>query len=482
MASASRKFSRTRVLWGFCVTMHACLACSGAGTREPSDPSLGSAGTSATGGLGGCEASLGGAFDDCTANASAGARHGNGGSLGSAGHPDAAGAAGTAGAADGGASGTSAEIGTCGASGASSSDFVPAPHQRYPLVTHHGGPVLENIELVPVYFGDDPLRDDLERFSTWIVASDYWTQVGAQYGVHAGTRQAAVQFKTALASPISDTQIASWINARVADGSLPKPSSNTLFVLFFQAETKITFGTLASSCSDFAGLHEYAAIANPIFTGNVPFAVIPRCSFSPGDELMIATNTASHELFEAATDPLSLTNPAWQLGGWDGTPLEAWQILGGLELSDLCESHYYDVIDGFTVQRLWSNAAAQADDNPCQPSDPRHPFFSVTADTTIYHAQPGTTLTIHARAWSNRPAPHWEIGINWGYVPWSDFDGHAALSTTLVNNGDEITATVTIPANPAIVNGRSVYRFTIDSIDPINPNFANPWPFLVVVP
>jgi len=348
-------------------------------------------------------------------------------------------------------------------------------------VTHQGGPVLENIELVPVYFGDDPLRADLERFNTWIVASDYWAQAGAQYSVQAGTRKAFVHFEKPLASPLSDAQIDIWIDARVADGTLPKPSANTVFGLYFPAETTITTEG-SNSCSGFAGLHGFASIANPIFTGKVPFLVIPRCSFSSGDELMIATNVASHELFEAATDPFPSTRPAWQLDGADGKPLEAWQILGGLELSDLCESHYYDVIDGFTVQDLWSNSAAQAGNNPCQPSDPQHPFFAVSADQTIYHAQPGSTLTIHARAWSNRPAPDWELGVNWGVVPSSDFDGNAVLSTTTVNNGDEVTATVTIPASPPVVNGRSVYRFTIDSIDPINPNFANPWPFLIVVP
>jgi len=196
---------------------------------------------------------------------------------------------------------------------------------------------------------------------------------------------------------------------------------------------------------------------------------------------MIATNITSHELLEAATTPYP-ANPAWHLDGWDGGPLEAWQMLTGPELSDLCENQSYHVVDGFTVQDFWSNTAAQAGNNPCQPSDPKHPFFSVSAGETIYHAQPGTTLTIHARAWSNMPAPDWELGVNWGWEPYSDFNGQAVLSTTTVNNGDEVTATVTIPANPPMVNGRSTYRFTIDSIDPINPNFSHPWPFLIVVP
>jgi len=482
MTSFSITFSR-RALCVLAVCIQACVACSEPGSRTP-DGSVGSAaGTKWDGGRGDCEASSGGTPADCGAEASAGATPlGSGGNAGAAGAAgaagyagmaDAAGSAGTADVADGGASGAT------GASGASNADFVSAPHQPYPLVTYHGGPVIKNIELVPVYFGDDPLRDDLERFNTWIVASDYWRRVGAEYGVEVGTRKAAAQFVPV--SPISDVQIASWIDARVADGSLPTPSANTVFVLYYPAETKITAGAI-SNCSGFAGLHELASIVNPTFTGKVPFAIIPRCSFSSGDELMIATNVASHELMEMATDPYSTANPAWQLDSSDGGPLEAWQMLTGIEVSDLCENQSYHVVEGFTVQDHWSNAAAEAGKNPCQPSDPKHPFFSVSAEQTIYHAQPGSTLTINARAWSNMPAPDWELGVNWGWEPYSDFNGQAVLSTTTVNNGDEVTATVTIPANPPMNAGRSAYRFTIDSIDPINPNFSHPWPFLVIVP
>jgi len=357
---------------------------------------------------------------------------------------------------------------------------VPAPHPPFPLVTAHGGPVIENIQLVPVYFGADPLRDELERFNAWIVQSDYWKQAGAEYGVHGGTHVPGLQFESVTAASVSDTQIATWLEAHVADGSLPKPTANTLYVLFYQAGTTITTAT-GTSCNAFAALHQFIPMANPVYTGNVALAIIPRCSYSAGDELMIATDVASHEYMESATCPLPRENPSWIMDNASGA-LEAWGTLSGPAVADLCLNQSYDIIDGFSVNDIWSNSAAQAGNNPCQPSDPKHPFFTVSAEQTIYHAQPGSILTIHAGAWSNMPAPDWELDINWGIVPWSDFDGHATLSQTVVNNGDQVTAAVTIPANPPMVNGRSVYRFTIDSIDPINPNFSHPWPFMVVVP
>jgi hypothetical protein len=411
------------------------------------------------------------------------------GNTAAGGAPDASGGSGNSGnGGNSGSGGTGADSGgpdtssDAGESGAPDTTFTPAPHPPFPLVAAHGGPVIPQIEIVPVYFGDDPLQADLEDFNTWIVGSDYWKTVGADYGVLPGSRLPAVHFASVPATNTSDTDIAAWVSARVADGSLPKPSGQTVFGLFYPSGVTIMAdGGTSTSCTGFAGLHQSVSMANSVYLGEVPFVIIPRCSFSAGDELIIATDVASHEYIEAATDPFS-EDPAWFLDGKVGQPLEAWQMLNGLEVADLCENQSYDVVDGFTVQDIWSNSAAQSGNNPCQPSDPKHPFFMVSADDTIYHAQAGATVTVHAVAWSNMPAPDWSIGVDWGYVPGSNFNGHATLSRTTVNNGDDLTATITVPSSPTVVGGRSVYRFTIDSIDPINPNFYHPWPVMIVVP
>ena len=484
-SNSSAKFNvhDRRALCFLALAAQLWIACSDASSPSSGDQpaSAGAAGSAEEGGNGGHEIGPDGTAGQKSVDPTAG-RPSSGGQAGAIEPEQAGGAAGLdeAGGAGGtGGTGGTGEVESAGASG-STPNFVPAPHAAFPLVVRHGGPLIKNIELVPVYFGKDPLFDELERFNTWIVGSQYWKQVGAEYGVEPGTRLPPVQFEPVAAASISDTEIASWLSARVADGSLPKPSANTVFALFYQAATTITSGT-ATSCVEFGALHESVSVANPVFTGDIAFAIIPRCSYSAGDELMIATDVASHEYMEAATCPLPLSRATWFMENASG-PLEAWWMLGGPEVADLCLNQSYDMIDGFAVNDIWSNVAAQAGNNPCQPSDPQHPFFSVSADETIYHAQPGATLTIHALAWSNKPAPNWELGVNWGLVPDSDFDGQATLSQTLVNNGDEVTATVTVPAHPPMVNGRSLYRFTIDSIDPINPNFSHPWPFLVIVP
>jgi hypothetical protein len=465
-----------RAWFSFLAAAAFIAACSSSQSDDggPAPPAAGAGGTGGKGEAGGT-----GGGNEAGTNAAAG------GGAGAAGSEAAA--AGMGGAStdvppgSGGEGGTPDSTSNAGASGASKVTFVPAPHAPFPLVTAHGGPVLSRIELVPVYFANDPLQAELESFNTWIVNSDYWKTIGADYGVLPGTRLPPVSIASLPPATTSDAQIASWLDARIADGTVPKPSAQTLLALFYPASTTVTSGA-SKSCSGFAGLHESTAVSNAVFTGKVPFVIIPRCSFSPGDELEIATDVASHEYAEAATDPFSTSAPAWYLDGKDGQPLEAWQMLNGLEVADLCENQSYDVVEGFTVQDSWSNSAAQAGNNPCQPSDLKHPFFSVSTDATIVHAQPGAMLAVHATAWSNRPTPDWEIGVNWGYTPDSNFDGKATLSRTTVNNGDQVTATIAVPANPPVVGGRSVYRFTIDSIDPINPNFDHAWPIMIVVP
>jgi hypothetical protein len=287
----------------------------------------------------------------------------------------------------------------------------------------------------------------------------------------------AVDVPAAAPAHWDEVSLRAWFSDRFSDGTLAKPGANTLYVLFTPAGTSITYQG-AASCAYFAGLHDQWTIAaagsNP-----VTFALVPRCSFEPGDEFLLATNAASHELIESATNP---SGQAWYLDGQDGTPLEAWQMLNGLEVSDLCENQSFDVVEGFVVQDSWSNAAVESGHNPCQPSDPSRPYFIAAANATIYHAAPGSTVTVAATGWSNQPTSDWELGINWGYLPPSDFDGHATLSRSTINHGIALSVTVNVPTLTPPSGGRLVYRFTIDSVDPINPNFYHPWPVEIVVP
>lgn len=58
-----------------------------------------------------------------------------------------------------------------------------------PIVTSSGGPVLKTPRIVPIFFADDPLADDLERFVMTVGCTDYWREAVGEYGVGDATRR-----------------------------------------------------------------------------------------------------------------------------------------------------------------------------------------------------------------------------------------------------------------------------------------------------
>ena len=90
------------------------------------------------------------------------------------------------------------------------------------------------------------------------------------------------------------------------------------------------------------------------------------------------TGAASHELAEAATDPYPSTNPAWVEVDeahfyWD-------RALGGGEVGDMCAQFDGSFVKfpelPYLVQRIWSNKAALAGQEPCPPPPPNENYFT----------------------------------------------------------------------------------------------------------
>ncbi len=80
------------------------------------------------------------------------------------------------------------------------------------------------------------------------------------------------------------------------------------------------------------------------------------------------TAAASHEMVEIATDPLPQDRPAWSQFDADH---RAWELTAGGEIGDVCAGLpgawvRPPGIDNL-VQRIWSNEAAAADHDPCEP-------------------------------------------------------------------------------------------------------------------
>lgn len=351
---------------------------------------------------------------------------------------------------------------------------------KFPQVPNQGGPIVANMEIVPVFFAGDPLRQQLDQFNSWVLGSTYWATLGSEYGVGPGTMRTPTEIGEAAPTTTTAEATRMWIASSVNSGLFPAPKTNSVYVVFYPATTTIGTGA-GRSCFAYYGYHFVTHVTVGAFDSDVPFVVLPRCG-DPLDQLTITTSTATQEYFETATDPFAVTNPAWFLPVDVGEPFEPWVAIGsGGGLGDLCTNEPYDRIDGFRVQHMWSNESAASHLNPCQPNDSQKPYFIVHSDQTAYTATPGSTLTIKARAWSNLPTAPWTIGINTAWIPHSDFDGSAELDKTTVTAGDEVTVKVKVPVK-AIDAGRQIYQFTIDSLDATNLDFYHPWPVMIVVP
>ncbi len=247
----------------------------------------------------------------------------------------------------------------------SPSATYPAPHTALPQLFKYSGINQTSPVLYPVTWPGDPIAAQLDDFTSKIGASTYWTATTLEYGVGPAVLGTAIHMTTAAPAAISATEIDALV-ASIVDGTHPTwgaPSTESQYVFYFPAGTVVDGNV---GCQDYLAYHSSAVVAGG---SEVAYAVIPRCgAFGNNDELGVATESASHEMVEAATDPFS--NVAWvdlddKNGAWD-------YMSGGGENADLCQ----DIANvdanpadlGYVVQRSWSNAAAAASHDPCQPT------------------------------------------------------------------------------------------------------------------
>ena len=164
-------------------------------------------------------------------------------------------------------------------------------------------------------------------------------------------------------------------------------------------------------------------------------------SAKPMTELQDLTTTFAHELFEAVTDPLPLTNRAWT----DTIDPSGGNQPGGAENGDLGGSEA-STYHGYTLQDIWGrnandlssqhggpSAVASATGPVTRPSDTD--FFINQIKNPTAGAFKGVFATFTDKDGANQPASNFTVGINWG-------DGSTSQSNdgsgdvTVVSNGD----------------------------------------------
>jgi hypothetical protein len=362
--------------------------------------------------------------------------------------------------------------------------FVIAPRPPAPQLVSLGGPVLDKPVVIVVTWDADPDRVATEKFATDIGKTAYWKTLAAEYGVGELRSGPPVHITAPPPAAITDDAIATFVAAQIdaAEGAWPSSTSEQyLYTLFYPASTRITAASDGSvACTSFYGWHAEATLASGRV---VPFAVLPKCvtdTVIPFHGLDVITATAAHEWFEAVTDPFPLSQPAY--AAMDPAH-DAYGDNYGAEIGDLCQSGPESTIRvpgvDLAVQRAWSNVAASAGHDPCQPPAVDTAYFAAvprvsapsatsphvvdggardaapadagpdatdsTAAQSGLHLADGEAKTVDVVLYSDRPSAPWTVSavegaeLTMGTAPLVSF----AFDRTSGKNGDVLHMTLT---------------------------------------
>ena len=256
--------------------------------------------------------------------------------------------------------------------------FTPAMGQ---LVMNKGGKTLTSPKIITVTWASDPNASTLQAFDDQIGASTYW-KVLSEYGI--GPASSAAVDHVVIPDddggapwdqPWADDAIDQWTQSMIAGAPAngwPAPDDQSVYIVFVPPTTKV-LDQGQDACNVLGGYHvelNASAGTNP---DGVAYALIDQyCAQEYGMPVVgNATEDASHELAEAATDPYPNHVPA--LVGFDPGSL-SWELWNEWqdEVADACESFDEGYYQGgsdlpYMLSRVWSNASGKAGHDPCVP-------------------------------------------------------------------------------------------------------------------
>ena len=332
--------------------------------------------------------------------------------------------------------------------------FSTAPHTPLPLLERHDSVVLHHPKLVTITYSNYASTPQVEQFGDEVVASDWFTSVGREYGVAAGTHAAKVHLGPAP-STLKDTDIEALMHTLVANHTVPAPAAtdNDLLYMIYIPPTV----TLDASLQGFYGYHQVTVLNGVRF----PFAVV----LDDGSGIDTTTSTAAHELIEAATDPYFVDG---QLGWYIDPPNDdPWYLVEG-EVADVCDGEALIRSGNFAVQRVWSNVAAAAGQSPCVPYDPDSQWIDVSAEPATMPTIPaGGTTTFTLTGWSTELVGDWSLDeYTADFSDLLDTDMAPQFSSKLINNGKAVTLTLHAPATAHSGQYGGVYVLSGDHMRP----------------
>jgi hypothetical protein len=341
--------------------------------------------------------------------------------------------------------------------------FQSAPHRGLPQMPVSANPKFLNpMTLVTIVASNDADIDSLFQFSDALSAGAWWTAVAGDYGIGAPSQSIHLT-GAAITGDMTNSELVPYIQQTVGTTG-PQPNGNTLYLMYMPAGTVVSDAT-------FCGYHQ----AYPDYADSIgdAWAVMTRCPPFGGGQtaLQAVTMVASHEVVEAATDPLfnAVTFGPAPAAPWSSPVVAsfgagfAYRSL--IEVGDLCEGTRIFVPSsdaGWQYQRIWSNEAAAAGGDPCVPAQ-AEPYFNVNVPQDWYAVPAGVSQTIPLNGWSASPHDAWLIKtyLDNGSAFFQAQDGGfwelssdlgptqlwpGCLERTGMNNGVGGTLTVDMPA------------------------------------
>jgi len=340
-----------------------------------------------------------------------------------------------------------------------------------PQVQNNGAAVLKAPVFQSISFSGYDQTAQIDAFVAGVGATTYWHDAVAEYGVGPATVEPPVHLTQTAPKTIDDSAIGAWITTTLAANvGLMPPSANALYIISYPASTTITLGT-SNSCTGFGAYHNSA----PVGGFQVAYAIIPECTYPPSTTLQTTTDSLSHELAEATTDPVPIP---YSSSTWQGTDVNHtfWEVItgGDGELGDMCSffSSSFYVPPGYTydVQRIWSNVAAKQGHDPCQPETTGEVYFTAVPLMTdmvpiIWDGQSGYTTegvqiavgaskTIPVELYSEGPMAAWTVSaVEYPTSKNLSF----AWDTASGQNGDTRHLTITVSGTDSTYGGNAFY-------------------------
>ena len=334
------------------------------------------------------------------------------------------------------------------------SPFEESAHGPPPQLVSAGGPVLTAPRTQPIFWSTDAdYQAKIEDFDAKLATYDYWEITTAEYGV--GYIQGLPSIVTTDPVPTTNDALVAWLAQKLdgthtAEGWPAQVDPQTIYSVFLPPGA-VLHDPYGDSCAAYGAFHDEAMGAHG---ESIIYALMPRCNYG-GPLIDDLTASYSHELIEAATDPLVETDLAY------GDPDPDNYVMGytpGAETGDYCE--YLDTayirLEGYEVQRTWSNKASLAGKDPCVPAPKQTAYIAAvpmfTAQAPIDDVYTGAKLmtrgasvavgqstTLDVQLISDRPTEPFTVSA----IDVSGGELAFAWDATTGKNGDVLHLTVT---------------------------------------